>query len=205
MRKKYNFSEVLAEGNFGKVEVDREAGVVRKTPLAGKCIGEYEVELGKKMGEAGFSPKVFPESTNSEIIMELAEGKPLWKGYRRDEDNEPEMMAKLAGRQGLAALLYMHKELKFAHNDAHVKQFLISGDKIQLIDFGLSKPIKEMQDAGLALTDLSKSYLFLGLGRFEDEPAVRVVNKYRDIKGGSRKAKEDKQAVIQEYYNYISQ
>lgn len=207
----FNFDALIAEGAYGKVELDSTNNVVRKTLKArddGKSsFGPHELELAVAMGEAGYSPKTYRESSNeSQIVMDVAPGKTLWKSYRQAED-EPEAMSEKAGLKALEAILYMHKDLGYAHNDNHVLQYLIDeDDNVSLIDFGLSVSIDENPVS--ALTDLSKMWKFAGLDRFKDSPdfaePLAIAEKYKAVKGSSKMAKAEKEAITAEYMEWIN-
>ena len=110
----------LAEGNMGTIDVSPDGTRVVKKLKEGREWGPHEVELGKKMGNLGFSPKVF-SSGPDHIEMEIAKGKPLWAGFRKGDD-EPVMNEK-QGEAAAKAIYTLHK-LGYSHGDMHSQQFL---------------------------------------------------------------------------------
>jgi predicted Ser/Thr protein kinase len=137
----YSTWEEVAKGNYGKVSISPDGTRAVKELLTGDDgkkgeFGEYEVELATKMGELGHSPRVY-RATPDLIEMDAAKGAPLWKSYRRAE-GEPTMDANQATKAA-AAIRDLHK-MGFAHGDMHALQFLVQGDNVKLVDFGLSVP-----------------------------------------------------------------
>ena len=206
---KYSDWKPLAEGNYGKVSISPDGTRVVKELLTGKDgkkgeFGTYEVELATKMGELGHSPRIFSHSEDH-IEMETAKGKTLWKTYAREE-GEPRMNAKQA-TQAAAAILDLHR-MGFAHGDMHALQWLADGDNLKLVDFGLSvptsrQPVRVMQD-------LSKIAGLVNWGNPElaDNPYVQTVNKYleryKEVKGTSQKAKNEREKIALEYLAEIN-
>jgi tRNA A-37 threonylcarbamoyl transferase component Bud32 len=176
----YSGWNVIAKGYHGEVAVNPEGSRVVKTLLAerpdgtsGK-FGEFEVELATKMGELGHSPRV-RSSSPRHIEMDFASGKPLWASYQKGE-KEPVMNASQAKAAGYA-IRDLHR-LGYAHKDAHSQQFLVDGDRVMLVDYGLSRPVSEKRVA--VLQDLAKMN---PLVRFDnpdlsDDPYFQLVNKY---------------------------
>lgn len=203
----FNTNNVIAQGNYGKVTLSDDGKAVKKellTEREGNEWGTMEVELGIKMGEAGYGPKVYPHLTNdTQIVMDASKGKPIWEGYRPAE-GEPEAMSEAAGRKALDALMYMHRDLGAYHNDAHAQQFLVDGDNVDLIDFGLSGKIEGDDGWAKATTDLRKSRKFIGLDRFQEDEGIvgevaKLLTQDAEIKGSSKAAKAAKALTAQRY------
>lgn len=193
----------LTQGNYGKVDKSADGKLIRKTALSDeKGFGKYEVEIATKMGEAGYSPKII-SSNKDEIVMEAAPGKTLWKTYRQDKETEPESMNETVGRKAVEALTYLQKDLGFAHGDNHALQYLVDGDNVKMIDFGLSKPMKDNEATGLS--DWAKTSKLFGLDRFDDLPISKIVNKYQSIKGKNKEALAAKEEVLKEYKAWLNE
>jgi predicted Ser/Thr protein kinase len=199
----------VAKGNYGKVSISPDGTRAVKELLTGDDgkkgeFGEYEVELATRMGELGHSPRVY-KSTPDILEMDAAKGRPLWKSYRRAE-GEPVMDAAQATKAA-AAIRDLHK-MGFAHGDMHALQFLVQGDDVKLVDFGLSvptsrQPVRVMQD-------LSK---INGLVRWDNpelskDPYVQIVNRhlprYNAVEGFSKKAKAERERIAEEYLSDLS-
>jgi tRNA A-37 threonylcarbamoyl transferase component Bud32 len=194
----------VAKGNYGKVSISPDGTKAVKELLVGKDgkkgeFGEFEIELAKKMGDLRHSPKVY-KTTKDTMEMDVAKGKPLWKGYSRGE-GESAMNAAQATK-AVAAIKDLHK-LGFAHGDMHALQFLADGNNVKLVDYGLSvptsrQPVRVMQD----LAKIS-SLVKWDNPELAGNPYVQLVNKYlpqyREIKGTSQKAKADKERIAQAY------
>jgi tRNA A-37 threonylcarbamoyl transferase component Bud32 len=186
----------LAEGNYGIVYQDFSTGHVIKTLKQGKEWGPYEVELCKKMGELGHSPKIHSSSL-SHIEMDFSEGKPLWSGKfnRSLEEKEKDLkMTAEQAKQALKAIQSLHK-MGFYHGDLHNGQFLTDGEggkKAILIDFGLSDKIQNHPHK--AIVDFNKVGKLIDIYRpeLDNDPYVNVVRKfveaYKEVKGQSKAA-----------------
>jgi hypothetical protein len=101
----YTKWNTVAQGNYGKVSISPDGTRAVKELLTGKDgkkgeFGEYEVQLAKKMGELGHSPRIY-KATDKALEMDVAKGAPLWKGYARGE-NEPKMNAAQATKAAAA-------------------------------------------------------------------------------------------------------
>lgn len=207
----YSGWNVVAKGYHGEVAVNPEGTRVVKTLLAkrpdgtsGK-FGEFEVELATKMGELGHSPRV-RSSSPSHIEMDFAPGKPLWASYQKGKE-EPVMNANQARAAGYA-IRDLHK-MGFAHKDAHSQQFLVDGDKVALVDYGLSRPIKEKPIA--VMQDLAK---MSPLVRFDNpelasDPYFQIVNRYltpyRELgKSTSKATMAKREELAQAYLNELA-
>jgi tRNA A-37 threonylcarbamoyl transferase component Bud32 len=132
--------------------------------------------------------------------MDVARGKPLWKDYRRGED-EPVMNAAQAARAA-AAIRALHK-MGFAHGDMHALQFLVDGDNVKLVDFGLSIPVTRQPSR--VMQDLAK---IGGLVNWKNpdlanDRYVQLVNKYldqyREIQGASKAAQNKRMKLGEDY------
>lgn len=202
----YSGWNTLAEGFHGRVAINpertRAVKVLRKDRPDGKegKFGEYEVELATKMGELGHSPRIH-SSSPTHIEMDVAKGSPLWKTYQRGEE-EPVMNSSQARRAG-QAIRDLHL-MGFAHRDLHSQQFIVDGNSVKLVDFGLSRPISEKPFA--VLQDLAK---INSLVRFDNpelkgDPYFDLVNKYltpyREIGKSTSKASQAKREELAKGY-----
>jgi tRNA A-37 threonylcarbamoyl transferase component Bud32 len=201
----YSDWKVLAQGNNGKVSISPDGKRVVKTLLEGEDgkwgeFGPYEVELATKMGKLGHSP-IIRSSSDTHIEMDVAKGSPLWKTYTRGED-EPIMNAAQATRAGYA-LRDLHK-MGFAHGDAHSQQFLVDGNNVKLVDFGLSVPVSKQPSR--VMQDLSKIAKLVGWDNPELslDPYFQIVNKhlnaYTALGSSTSKAAKAKRIEIAEAY-----
>jgi tRNA A-37 threonylcarbamoyl transferase component Bud32 len=200
----YNNWEERARGNYGKVSVSPDGTRAVKQLLVGDDgkkgeFGEFEIQLAKRMGEMGHSPRVYKTSKDS-MEMDAVKGAPLWKDYKRGE-NEPVMNAAQATKAA-AAIRDLHK-LGYAHGDNHALQYLVDGNNVKLVDYGLSVPVSRQPTR--VMQDLSK---ISNLVRWDNpelagNPYVQVVNRhlpaYRAVKGTSKAAKAEKERIAQAY------
>lgn len=201
----------LAEGNYGIVYQDPQSGHVVKTLKEGKEWGPHEVELGKKMGELGHSPKIYSAS-DSHIEMDFSKGKPLWTGgFNRTED-EKERDVKMTtdqAQKALAAIKDLHK-MGFYHGDMHNEQFLTDGEggkDATLIDFGLSGKIQDQPHK--AIVDFNKVGKLIDIHRpeLDNDPYVQLVRdsieQYKAAKGQSKAAVAKRSQIGLEYLNKL--
>jgi tRNA A-37 threonylcarbamoyl transferase component Bud32 len=200
----YSDWEEVAKGNYGKVSISPDGTRAVKELLTGDDgkkgeFGEFEVELATKMGELGHSPRVY-KATPDILEMDAAKGKPLWKTYRRAPD-EPVMDAAQATKAA-AAIRDLHK-MGFAHGDMHALQFLVQGDDVKLVDFGLSvptsrQPVRVMQDLAKI-----NGLVQWGNPELSKDPYVQIVNRhlprYSEVQGTSKKAKAERERIAEEY------
>jgi tRNA A-37 threonylcarbamoyl transferase component Bud32 len=151
------------------------------------------------MGKLGHGPKIYSHSAEH-MEMAAAKGKPLWAGYTRGED-EPVMNAAQA-RKASAAIRDLHK-MGYAHGDLHALQFIVSGNSVQLVDYGLSVPVSRQPSR--VMQDLSKIGGLVNWGNPElaSDPYVSMVNRYLDrykeIQGHSKAAKNKRTALGEQY------
>jgi len=206
----YTKWNTVAQGNYGKVSISPDGTRAVKELLTGKDgkkgeFGEHEVELAKKMGELGHSPRIH-RATPEVLEMDVAKGAPLWKGYSRGE-NEPQMNATQATKAA-AAIRDLHK-LGFAHGDMHALQFLVDGNNVKLVDYGLSVPTS--RQPARVMQDLAKINGLINWKNPElaGNPYVQLVNKYLDqykeVKGTSQAAKNKKTQLGEAYLKELEQ
>lgn len=203
----------LAEGNYGVVYQDPQSGHVVKTLKEGKEWGPHEVELGKKMGELGHSPKIYSAS-DSHIEMDFSKGKPLWTGGFNRTDDEKERDVKMTTEQAskaLAAIKDLHK-MGFYHGDMHNEQFLTDGEggkDATLIDYGLSGKIQDQPHK--AIVDFNKVGKLIDIYRpeFDKDPYVNLIRdsieQYKAAKGQSKAAVAKRSQIGLEYLNNLKQ
>jgi tRNA A-37 threonylcarbamoyl transferase component Bud32 len=205
--------EKLAEGNYGVVYQDPQTGHVVKTLKEGKEWGPHEVELGRKMGELGHSPKIYSAS-DDHIEMDFSKGKPLWTGgfNRTEEEKERDLkMTPQQAQKALAAIRDLHK-MGFYHGDMHNEQFLTDGEggeDATLIDYGLSGKIQDQPHK--ALVDFNKVGKLIDIYRpeLDKDPYVQLVrdsiDAYKAAKGQSKAAVAKRSEIGLEYFNKLSQ
>ena len=213
----YEKWDSLAKGNYGEIKVNPDGTRVVKTLLTrdGKKgeFGPHEVEIATKMGKLGHSPQIH-SSSEDHIEMDLAKGAPLWKGYSRGE-GEPQRNTAQATKAS-AAIRDLHK-MGFAHGDLHSLQFLVNGNDVKLVDFGLSVPttMKASSMWGVhgptkVMQDLSKinSLVNWKNPELQKEPYVNLVNKhldrYKAVEGNSKASKEKKNQIGEDYLKELS-
>jgi tRNA A-37 threonylcarbamoyl transferase component Bud32 len=204
----YDSWKSIAEGNYGKISVSPDGKRVVKTLLEHNGVrgefGEYEVELATKMGELGHSPKI--HSHGDEFIeMDLAKGRPLWKSYLKAE-GESRMNTEQATKAA-AAIRALH-ELGFAHGDLHSQQFMVNGNEVKLVDYGLSLPTKRQPSR--VMQDLSKIDNLISWRNpdLADDPYFKLVNKhlneYKEVKGTSKAAQNKKVQIAEAYLRELN-
>lgn len=189
---RYKDWEVAAKGYYGIVSYSPDGKRAVKQLIErddGKGgFGQYEVEVGKKMAAMGHSPQIHSHS-DKHLEMDRVPGEPLWKGYQKGEGEEP-MDAKQA-EKAAAALRDLHR-MGFYHGDMHNKQYIVNGDNVKLIDFGLSGPVS--QDPRKVMLDLNKISGLINWSNpaLDGNPYVELVRKYREIyrNPSSRKKKD---------------
>lgn len=147
----YDSWQSIAKGNFGEVKLSPDGQRVAKLALKPDAFGQYEVELATKMHKLGHSPAIYSSSAKH-IEMGLAKGATLWAGYMPAKD-QPGANAGQASAIA-AALTDLHRP-RYSHGDAHSLQFMFDGDKLSLLDYGLSKPA--LDSPRTLLQDLTKS------------------------------------------------
>lgn len=200
--------EVLAQGFYGKVSASPDGTRVVKELLErdGKKgeFGPFERQLAIRMGKLGHAPKIHALSKDH-IEMDRAKGSPLWKGFNKGED-EPVMNAQQSIKAG-AALRDLHK-LGFFHGDAHSQQFLVNGNDVKVVDFGLSGRTRE--NPVKALQDLSKTATLIRWDNPETQKnsynalANRTMQSYREIKGQSKAAKAAREDLARKYLDEVA-
>jgi tRNA A-37 threonylcarbamoyl transferase component Bud32 len=203
---------IIASGNNGEIAINPEGTRVVKRMLERKKqeenkpeFGPYEVEIGTKMGKLGHSPKIY-SSSPSHIEMDLAPGKPLWQTFKKG-DEEPVMNLEQARKAGYA-FRDLHR-MGYFHGDAHSQQFLVDGNNVKMVDFGLSglskdNPIKVMQD----LAKIS-ALVQWGTPELQNDSYFQLVNRYlpdyRSIgKSTSKGSKEKRRKLAEAYLDDLS-
>ena len=200
----YDQWDSIAKGNYGDVRISPDKTRAVKLLLTGEKgkageFGPYELELARKMGELGHSPKVYSTS-DKHIEMDVAKGRPLWKSYA-PEEGEGSMNAAQAKRAA-SAIQALHK-MGFFHGDMHALQFIANGDNLKLVDYGLSGPVSS--NPARVMQDLSKIAKLVNWKNpeLEGDPYFRLVNKhldaYEDVNGFSKAAKNKRVAIGQQY------
>jgi tRNA A-37 threonylcarbamoyl transferase component Bud32 len=199
--------ETLAQGNYGKVSKSPDGERVVKELLERDGVkgefGPHERQLAIRMGKLGHSPRIHSVSANH-IEMDLAPGEPLWKSYAPTEGEGP-MTAKQASKAA-SAVKALHR-MGFYHGDAHALQWMVDGDNVKLVDYGLSGKTADRPEK--ALQDLSKWAKIIGWRNKElaGDPYFELVNRtmdeYSSIKGQSKKAKADRLALAERYLEEV--
>lgn len=200
----YEQWDSIAKGNYGDVRISPDKTRAVKLLLTdenGKAgeFGPYELELARKMGDLGHSPKIYSAS-DKHIEMDVAKGKPLWKNYAPGE-GEGSMNAAQAKRAA-GAIQALHK-MGFFHGDMHALQFIADGDNLKLVDYGLSGPVSS--NPARVMQDLSKIAKLVNWKNPElaNDSYVQLVNKhldaYADVSGFSKAAKNKRNAIGQQY------
>lgn len=171
--------EYLTKGNYGSVEIDRKQGLIRKTNVEGRDFGEHEAKLQRIMGDAGFSPKLH-RASKSEIIMDLAPGKTIWKNYAPSEGENGVKFNEKQANNAAKAIMFLHRR-GYSHGDMHSLQWMVEGDKPMLLDFGLAK--RAAEDPRKAMQDWTKGAKFLNLDAIKGEAGDKIrdfVQRYRE-------------------------
>jgi len=204
----YEEWDTLAKGNYGEIKVDPTGTRVVKTLLTHNGqkgeFGPHEVEIAKKMGELGHSPRIYAHDEDH-IEMDRAQGATLWKKYARAE-GEPQMNA-VQATKAAASIRDLHK-MGFAHGDLHSLQFIVDGDNVKLVDFGLSVPT--IRQPARVMQDLAKIGPLLNWKNPElkDDPYVQLVNKhldrYKEVQGQSKAAKAKRTQIGEEYLKELN-
>lgn len=190
-------ASTIISGNYGRVSL------YDNLALKEGDIGQQEVKIQSIMADGGFAPKIH-EVADGKVLMERAQGKPVWADYRAsDEEKANDVKLTVAQSQHLGqALEFLHRN-GYQHGDLHVKQVLqrSDSDKITLIDYGLSTPINNK-----AWQDITKSVPFARYEEVDTPWAKKVVGsleEYRTLKT-SKADKVRKQAIADEYLEWVS-
>jgi len=200
--------EVLAKGNYGRVSKSPDGKRVVKELLEHNGekgeFGRYERQLAIRMGKLGHSPRIHSASADH-IEMDIAPGKPLWKDYKPSEGEGP--MTTAQAKKAAAAVKALHK-MGFFHGDAHAMQWMVDGDNVKLVDYGLSG--KASSNPARVLQDLSKWAMPIGWKNPElkGDPYFDLVNRtmteYKAIEGQSKKAKAARVALGERYLEEVA-
>jgi len=197
----YKDWEVFAQGAMGTIAKNKDGTRVVKRMKEGRSWGPYEAELGKRMGELGFAPKVH-SSGDDHIEMDMLKGKPLWKDFKKSEDESP--MNKKQSLQAAKAIFALHK-MGFFHGDMHSQQFVADGDKIHLVDYGLSGKAKE--NPRKVIQDLNKISKLVNWDNpeLDGNKYVELVRKYRKLYSGANKKQDAENEVANQYLKELNE
>ena len=197
----------IAKGNYGQVSVSPDGSRVVKTAVEGKsseAFGTHEVAVATAMGKLGFSPEIF-SSSKSHIEMAKASGSPIWASFLPEKD-APYMTAGQASTTA-AAFTALHKS-GFSHGDAHSQQFMVEGDKVQMLDFGLSKTAEESPRT--LIQDFNKVARLVNWDNpeLDSDANVQRIRKYRalykEAKGGKAAKLAAETEIALQYYKELT-
>ena len=151
----YHLWEEFNEGSYGCIRISPDGTRAVKEILPGPDgepgqFGSYEVELATTRGRLGHSPRVY-RALDTHIEMDFVSGGPMWASYKPAED---ESVMNAAQTLKLAASLHDLHLMGYAHGDMHVRQVLVDGDDVKLVDYGSAAPISERPVK--AMHDLNK-------------------------------------------------
>lgn len=196
----YDDWEVFAQGAMGTIAKNKDGTRVVKRLKEGRTWGPYEAELGKRMGELGFAPKVH-SSGDDHIEMDMLKGKPLWKDFRMDKETESPMN-KAQSERAAQSIFTLHK-LGFYHGDMHSQQFVANGNNVSLVDYGLSGKAKD--NPRKVIQDLNKitSLVNWDNPELDGNKYVQVVRKYRDLYKTAKKKPETENEIASQYLKEI--
>lgn len=206
----YHLWEEFNEGSYGCIRISPDGTRAVKEILPGPDgepgqFGPYEVELATTMGRLGHSPRVY-RALDTHMEMDFVSGVPMWASYKPAED---ESVMNAAQTRKLAAALHDLHLMGYAHGDMHVRQVLVDGDDVKLVDYGSAAPISERPVK--AMHDLNKVACLANWGNDElaDDPYIRLVNthltRYRDVKGVSKAAHEQRDAIAEDYLRELKE
>ncbi|MDA2991993.1 MAG: hypothetical protein O3B27_10600 [Actinomycetota bacterium] len=206
----YHLWPEIAEGSYGCVRVSPDGTRAVKEILPGPDgepgqFGPYEAELAAMMGRLGHSPCVY-RADDTHLEMDFVPGKPMWANYRPDED---EAVMNAAQTRKLAAALRDLHLMGYSHGDMHVRQVLVDGDDVTLLDFGSARPHGEK--VVCCMHDLNKMGLLANWGNDElaDDPYIQLVAKhlrrYRDVKGVSKAARAQRDSIATDYLRELKE
>ena len=198
------------EGSYGCIRVSPDGSRAVKETLPGPDggpgqFGTYEVGLAITMGELGHSPRVY-RALDTHLEMDFVTGTPMWASYKPAED---ETVMNAAQTRKLAAAIKDLHLMGYAHGDMHVRQILVDGDDVKLVDYGSASLISERPVR--SMHDLNKIGLLANWGNDElaDDPYIQLVNKhltrYRDVKGVSKAAHEQRDTIALDYLQELEE
>jgi tRNA A-37 threonylcarbamoyl transferase component Bud32 len=130
----------------------------------------------------------------------------MWASYKPTED---ETVMNAAQTRKLAAAIKDLHLMGYAHGDMHVRQILVDGDDVKLVDYGSASLISERPVR--SMHDLNKIGLLANWGNDElaDDPYIQLVNKhltrYRDVKGVSKAAHEQRDTIALDYLRELEE
>jgi tRNA A-37 threonylcarbamoyl transferase component Bud32 len=206
----YHLWEEFNEGSYGCIRISPDGSRAVKEILPGPDgepgqFGAHEVTLAMTMGRLGHSPRVY-RAFDTHLEMDFVAGTPMWASYKPTEDES--VMNAVQTRKLAAALRDLHL-MGYVHGDMHVRQVLVNGDDVKLVDYGSAAPVGDRPVR--ALHDLNKIARLANWGNDElaDDPYIRLVNKhlnrYRDIKGVSKAAHEQRDAIAEDYLRELKE
>ena len=198
------------EGSYGCIRVSPDGTRAVKENLPGPDgepgqFGPYETALAYRMGERGHSPRVH-RVLDTHMEMDFVAGTPMWASYKPAED---ESVMNAAQTRKLAAALKDLHLMGYAHGDMHVRQVLVDGDDVKLVDYGSAGLHSER--VVRVLHDLNKIAHLANWGNDElaDDPYIALVNKhltrYRDVKGVAKAAHEQRDTIALDYLRELEE
>ena len=206
----YHLWAEFNEGSYGCIRISPDGTRAVKEILPGPDgkpgqFGANEVALAVTMGGLGHSPRVY-RALESHMEIDFFPGTPMLASYKPTEDESA--MNPVQTRKLAAALRDLHL-MGYVHGDMHVRQVLVDGDDVKLVDYCSAAPISERPVR--ALHDLNK-IARLANWRSEDladDPYIQLVNthltRYRDIKGVSKAAHEQRDAIAEDYLRELKE
>ncbi|MGL4568025.1 MAG: protein kinase domain-containing protein [Fusobacteriaceae bacterium] len=208
----FNFKEVLAEGAYGRVLIDRDKNVVQKIPKDSK-FDLFEVGVGYIMGEKNFSPKIYKElSDENKITMDLVPGKTVLNYQRENLPVGENKVDEKISENLFEGLYYLQKELKVYHRDLHPGNVMVDMKNGQgkIIDYGLAKKItSEEEDLEIGLADWSDMEDFAYMPNTEKYKEIRSLSReYTELEKESDYIDEEeydkyKKSLLKRYYTWI--
>ncbi|MGL5077293.1 MAG: AarF/UbiB family protein [Waterburya sp.] len=191
-------TELIGEGSYGKVYLDRENNVVQKKLMSGS-FSSAELKVSFIMGEMGFSPKVYPYQSNSKkLTMDLVSGRTL-----PDRDGVKYTLEQ--SEKILDGLIYLQRKVKYCHGDIHSGNILVHRDEAKIIDYGFTQPVKENLDR--SLKDFEDIYDYLPVEELKRDSKYReiVTLAERFIEYTEPNSKDTKKSIMQDYERWLTE